>query len=322
VTSPRLLILAALLGLTSARGTPPAAAADRDPARIEAARLAQNAADRARLPGGAVDLIRLAELAEWLPRGEAEAHLRDAALDGDRLPLGRAVAWWLLREEALTRLDTAAVAEAQAALGLLDGFSMRIGGAPHPVAELVAADFVPYPRGAGGGVLWLDSYLRPDREISATVVTRLVAPSGGPAVLRLGYDDAATVWLNGDEVHVADTTHPAWLDQVAIPIALRAGDNRLVVEVRQRSHILVGSVGRRRLALQHLQVGWYPRSAPVTNDCWVRKMAKDCGAAIAECEARGATFTATWLKADWPKILKTIRHEPEYEPLEMLDDHA
>lgn len=240
MTSPRLLILAALIGLAALLGlspafTPPAAAADRDPARIEAARLAQNAADRARLPGGAVDLIRLAELAEWLPRGEAEAHLRDAALDEDRLPLGRAVAWWLLREEALARLDPAAVAEARDALGLLDGFAMRIGGAPHPVAELAAADFVPYPRGAGGGVLWLDSYLRPDREIAATVVTRLVAPTGGPAVLRLGYDDAATVWLNGDEVHVADTTHPAWLDQVAIPIVLRAGDNRLVVEVRQRS---------------------------------------------------------------------------------------
>lgn len=223
-----LLLLAAFLAPALAP------AADRDPARVEADRVTARAAARATEPGGAVDLIRLAELADWLPSGEVPARLRAAATDRRRLPLVRAVAWWLLREDALARLDAATAAEAARALGLLDGFAIRVGGAPHPTAALDAADYQPWPRGAGAGELWLESFLRPDREVTATAVSRLVSPQGGPAVLRLGYDDAATVWLNGDEVFAADATHPAWLDQVAIPVVLRPGDNRLVVEIRQR----------------------------------------------------------------------------------------
>lgn len=226
----------ALVALVALCAPPrPALAAERDPARVEAARLVERAAARGDVAGGAVDLLRLAELADWLPDGEAEGALRIAALDARRAPLVRAVAWWLVRESALARLDRRTADEAVAALGLLDGFSMRIGPGPHPVAELSPDDFRPYPRGAGAGVLWLDAWLRPDRETTATVVSRLVSADGGPAVLRFGYDDAITVWLNGDEVYASPATHPAWLDQAAVPVRLRAGDNRLVVEVRQRS---------------------------------------------------------------------------------------
>ncbi|MCB9526780.1 MAG: tetratricopeptide repeat protein, partial [Myxococcales bacterium] len=233
-------LLAALLAtlltalLTALLAPTLALAADRDPARVEADRLTTRAAARGAEAGGAVDLIRLAELADWIPHGELPARLRAAATDRRRAPLVRAVAWWLLREDALARLDAPTAAEAAAALGLLDGFALRIGGAPHPTAALEAGPWQPWPRGAGAGELWLESILRPDREVTATAVTRLVSPTGGPAVLRLGYDDAATVWLNGDEVFAADATHPAWLDQVAIPVVLRPGDNRLVVELRQR----------------------------------------------------------------------------------------
>lgn len=225
-----LALLGALLGV----GVGPAPAAERDPARVEAARLMAQAEVRGAVAGGAVDLIRLWAMADWLPEGEAEGALRRAVADDERAPLVRAVAWWLLRDAARARLDRAAIDGAAAALGLLDGFVMRMGPGPHPVAELTPDGWRPYPRGAGGGALWLDAFLRPSRQVAATVATRLVAEQGGPAVLRLGYDDAVTVWLNGDEVYASSATHPAWLDQAAIPIRLRAGDNRLVVEVRQR----------------------------------------------------------------------------------------
>ncbi|MCB9546394.1 MAG: DUF3857 domain-containing protein [Myxococcales bacterium] len=209
-------------------------AAPRDPLLLEAERLAAQAAARGGLAGGAVDLLRLEELADWLPTGWVTAALRKAAADTRRLPLVRATAEWLLRERALTRLDAAAAAEHAARLGLLDAFVVRPGAAPHPTAELTPDGWRPYPRGMGAGVLQLDAVVRPAADTVATVATRLVA-AGGPAILRVGYDDEATVWLNGDEVHVAPAPHGHWLDQAAIPVILRPGDNRLVVAVRQQA---------------------------------------------------------------------------------------
>lgn len=222
-----------LLALLIAAG--PALATAPDEVSAEADRLTAEAAKRGRVAGGAVDLVRLWELGDWLPAGDAEARLRAAAEDRERAPLVRAVAWWLLREEALRRLDAEAAAGAARALGLITAFAMRAGPAPHPVAELTAEGWRPYPGDAGAGLLWLEAFLRPERETQATLVTRLVAARPTPAVLRLGYDDAVTVWLNGDELYRSPAEHRAWLDQAAVPIALRAGDNRLVIEVRQRS---------------------------------------------------------------------------------------
>lgn len=223
-----LILLFALLA------TPPVPAGDAsDPVRAEADRLWTEAQRRHGEPGGAVDLWRLDRLGGWLPRALVEDRLRQAGRDRKATPLYRAMAWWLLRERLERRLDDPS--EAVAALGLLDGFAMRPGPAPTQSAAPLAPDgFRPYPRGAGHGELWLEAFLRPAQETSATLATRLVAP-GGPAVLRLGYDDAITVWLNGDELHKSDKEHPAWLDQVAIPVNLRKGDNILVIELRQHS---------------------------------------------------------------------------------------
>lgn len=218
------------LGLAAAHARPA------DHAGAEAERLVAQAAARGTAAGGAVDLMRLAELDPWVPAGIVPGALRAAALDGKRAPLVRAVAWWLLRDLARERLDAATSAEARAALGLLGGFVWRVGAAPHPTAPLAEQDgWRPFPDALGDGELWLDAVVRPERDAVATLATRLESPAGGPAVLRLGYDDAVTVWLNGDEVYVAPADHPAWLDQAAVPVVLRAGDNRLVVEVRQRT---------------------------------------------------------------------------------------
>ncbi|MCB9535869.1 MAG: DUF3857 domain-containing protein [Myxococcales bacterium] len=226
----RLAPVLVALGLAAAQARPT------DHARAEADRLIAQAAARGAEAGGAVDLMRLAELDPWAPAGAIPRALRDAADDPKRAPLVRAVAWWLLRDLARERLDVATADAARAALGLLGGFVWRVGAAPHPTAPLAEGEgWRPFPDALGGGELWLDAVVRPERDAVATLATRLDSPSGGPAVLRLGYDDAVTVWLNGDEVYVAPADHPAWLDQAAIPVVLRAGANRLVVEVRQRT---------------------------------------------------------------------------------------
>ncbi len=226
----RLVVALLALGLTAAHARPA------DHARAEADRLIARAAARGSTAGGAVDLMRLAELDPWVPAEVVPRALRAAAEDPKRAPLVRAVAWWLLRDLARERLDARTAAEARAALGLLGGFVWRVGAAPHPTAPLVEADgWRPFPDALGDGELWLDAVVRPERDAVATLATRLDSPAGGPAVLRLGYDDAVTVWLNGDEIYVAPADHPAWLDQAAVPVVLRAGANRLVVEVRQRT---------------------------------------------------------------------------------------
>lgn len=219
----------------AARRPVPKAAPAEGVLSTEAARLVTAVRARSGSPTAAIDLWRLDRLGNWLPPGFIEARLTAAAADRSAAPLTRAMAHWLLRERAERRLDAEGVARASTALGLLDGFALRPGPAPRAsAAPLTPEGFRPYPKGAGGGELWLEAFVRPARETAATLATRLVAP-GGPAVLRLGYDDAVTVWLNGDEVYRSEKEHPAWLDQAALPVRLRAGDNRLVVEVRQRA---------------------------------------------------------------------------------------
>jgi transglutaminase-like putative cysteine protease len=184
-----------------------------------------------------VDLMRAGELAGWLPAGTVRDRIRAIARDDAVPPLVRAAAWWWVRADARAHLDAPVAEEAASALGLLDGFAFRAGSAPEPTAPASARDLRTWPTGAGHGVVELDAVLRPARETAATLMTTLSTPGGGPAVLRVGYDDEITVWLNGDELYRSPEPHDAWLDQAAIPIVLRPGANRLVVEVRQRDGV-------------------------------------------------------------------------------------
>jgi transglutaminase-like putative cysteine protease/thioredoxin-like negative regulator of GroEL len=198
----------------------------------EATRLWQVAQARRAEVAGAVELVRLEALSDWISPGWLDARLAEAAVDTKRPPLVQAVAWGLIRDRALDHLDAEGAARAAQALGLLDGFAVRTGSAPHPTAVLTPEGWLPYPAGVGAGTLRLETVLQPDTDTTAILAGRLVA-KGGPAVLRIGYDDEATLWLNGDELHKAPAPHDHALDQVAIPVVLRPGDNRLVVAVRQ-----------------------------------------------------------------------------------------
>ena len=181
-------------------------------------------------------MIRLDELHLWLTPRWVEDQLKRAALQPQRHPLAQAIAWWLVRNRALERLDIKTVRPAIEALGLQTGFVYRPGPAPHPSAVLKKDDWRVYPTDLGQGVIWLDSVIRPRTQSQATLASQLVSKTGGPAVLRMGYDDAVTVWLNGDEVYSSDESHNHWLDQAAVRVHLRPGANRLVIQVDQKSN--------------------------------------------------------------------------------------
>ena len=181
-------------------------------------------------------LLRLAELAPDLPFGALDGALCQVSADRRTHPLVAAEALWLRHEQALQSLQMDAARALARRLGLLTAFVVRTGAAPHPTAPLLQEPtwqaLAPH---AGEGELWLEALLRPAHNTTATLATRLVSPKGGPAVLRLGYDDTVKVWLNGDEVFVGDQAHHAALDQAAVPVVLRPGDNRLIIEIAQES---------------------------------------------------------------------------------------
>lgn len=69
---------------------------------------------------------------------------------------------------------------------------------------------------------------QPDR-CAAYASAEIVSKKAGKAVLRLGFDDWAKVWLNG--VAVATLRHDDGVRSAEIPVALKAGSNRLVVRL-------------------------------------------------------------------------------------------
>ena len=232
-----------------------------DPLFVEANRLEAQAASRATSAGSAVDLLRMRELADWLPDGHLDAVFARRVNDAKAAPLVRAVALYLQREQALLHLDPQAAQAAAKRLGLIDAVQLRPGAAPHSTARFTPSGWRTYPKGLGAGTLRLEAILRPNQATRATVATRLVSAEGGPAVLRLGYDDAVVVWLNGDEMYQSPATHPHFLDQAAIPIVLRPGDNRLVVSVRQKS-------GAWRLTMRVTDAVGEPLAVEAHADVW------------------------------------------------------
>src|SRR5437867_1553551 len=59
----------------------------------------------------------------------------------------------------------------------------------------------------------------------------LYSPRGGPTTLLLGADDGHVLWVNGKRVSERQGRHTSEPDDVAIPVRLRVGWNRVLVKV-------------------------------------------------------------------------------------------
>jgi HEAT repeat protein len=83
------------------------------------------------------------------------------------------------------------------------------------------------------GVLNLIGVLGDHANAAAYAFAEIDVPEATDAVLRMGSDDGAKVWLNGDVVHENHVDRGLLADQDRVPVPLRAGRNRLVLEITQ-----------------------------------------------------------------------------------------
>ena len=84
---------------------------------------------------------------------------------------------------------------------------------------------------------WLLDLLKPLGGEQAVAYARTAVFSGKeqPAVLELGSDDGAKVWLNGKLVHANNTARPITPGSDKVPVTLRAGWNPMLLKISQNN---------------------------------------------------------------------------------------
>ncbi len=112
--------------------------------------------------------------------------------------------------EDTTQIDTAAK---------YDGVDGQVGWKKR--VDDTVDGFVDLDKICGGKANWVTAY-------AWTVVT---APDEREAQIRLGSNDQAKVWLNGEEVFAYSESRSAAIDQNAIPVTLKAGENSILVKL-------------------------------------------------------------------------------------------
>jgi len=81
------------------------------------------------------------------------------------------------------------------------------------------------------GRVRLTRIFKPADWVLAYGETLLYSPRAGPTTLLLGADDGHVLWVNGERVSERQGRHTSEPDDVAIPVRLRAGWNRVLVKV-------------------------------------------------------------------------------------------
>lgn len=81
------------------------------------------------------------------------------------------------------------------------------------------------------GLVPLDSVVRPSVNACAYAQTLVTAPRAEGAVLWLGASGAIAAWVNGQEVFRDPIVRRASLDRAGVAVALRAGQNRVLLKV-------------------------------------------------------------------------------------------
>ncbi len=67
--------------------------------------------------------------------------------------------------------------------------------------------------------------------VTAYAWTTVTAPDEREAQIRLGSNDQAKVWLNGEEVFTYSESRSATIDQNVVPVTLKAGENSILVKI-------------------------------------------------------------------------------------------
>ncbi len=199
-------------------------------------------------------LSALLRLAEHLPAGTLDQVLRDVADSASADPLVAAQAASALAASEEQSGNAQAAAQRWRALGLVGEFWVlgpfdaqgRSGVdrvyPPEKQPPQPALDQVPYA-GKEREVSWrlghgvyrqgaflVDALLSPATDAVAYVLTYVRSDRDRAAVLRVGSAGPLKVWINGQEVLKKNVLRPAALDEDAVAVRLRAGENVLMMK--------------------------------------------------------------------------------------------
>jgi transglutaminase-like putative cysteine protease/Tfp pilus assembly protein PilF len=87
------------------------------------------------------------------------------------------------------------------------------------------------PEVATEGVVGVDTFLRPETNVTAYLTVAVRADKAVHAALRLGSSGAVKAWVNGRSALTHDVYRPVRFDQDAAPIDLMAGWNRVTIKL-------------------------------------------------------------------------------------------
>ncbi len=86
-------------------------------------------------------------------------------------------------------------------------------------------------RAGADGRVHLNPLFTPNDAVAAYARAFLYSPDGREATLLLGADDAHVLWVNGERVSERQGRHVSVADEIAVPVRLEAGWNRILLEV-------------------------------------------------------------------------------------------
>jgi hypothetical protein len=81
------------------------------------------------------------------------------------------------------------------------------------------------------GYLNFQKFLSPSDWVCAYACCQVISPKAGPAQIRLGTNDTATVWFNGEKILSKNIERSAAPDSDILPVRLEKGENTILIKV-------------------------------------------------------------------------------------------
>jgi hypothetical protein len=86
------------------------------------------------------------------------------------------------------------------------------------------------------GYLDFLKFLSPSDWVCAYACCKIVSPNAGSAQIRLGTNDTATLWFNGEKILSKNLERSAAPDSDILPVQLKKGENTILIKVCNTEH--------------------------------------------------------------------------------------
>jgi cellulose synthase operon protein C len=154
------------------------------------------------------------------------------------------------------------------------------------------------PRDLIGGAA-LTEFLAPDRWSVAYAAAGVTVPRDGTYEVRLSSTDPVKLWVNGELVFEAREVESSWsVDQFVVPVALRAGENQLLVKSAHRTgswrlHARITGEGGAAVVVREVPAGPY-RGPPLAQKPRTEEQAMDAHLGRMKPGARRSFHRSAW----------------------------